>query len=65
MNPAVLKILSMAIPAVKKQDKYMGICGQGQTDQPQFADWLFKEGIGSVSLNPDSVLETWMRFSKV
>ena len=65
MNPAVLKMVSMAIQAAKKQDKYIGICGQGPSDQPQFADWLFKEGIGSVSLNPDSVLETWMRFSKV
>jgi len=64
MNPAVLKMVSMAIQASKKQGKYIGICGQGPSDQPEFADWLFKEGIGSVSLNPDSVLETWIRFSK-
>ncbi len=64
MNPAVLKMVSMAIKAAKKQGKYIGICGQGPSDQPEFADWLFKEGIGSVSLNPDSVLETWIRFSK-
>ncbi len=64
MNPAVLKMVSMAIQAAKKQGKYIGICGQGPSDQPEFADWLFKEGIGSVSLNPDSVLETWIRFSK-
>ena len=64
MNPAVLKMVSMAIQAAKKQGKYIGICGQGPSDQPEFADWLFKEGIGSVSLNPDTVLETWIRFSK-
>ncbi|MDC0447208.1 phosphoenolpyruvate synthase [Gammaproteobacteria bacterium] len=64
MNPAVLKMVSMAIQAAKKQGKYIGICGQGPSDQPEFADWLFKEGIGSISLNPDSVLETWIRFSK-
>jgi len=65
MNPAVLKMVSMAIQAAKKQGKYIGICGQGPSDQPEFADWLFKEGIGSVSLNPDSVLQTWIRFSEM
>ena len=59
-NPAVKKMLSMAIQACKKQNKYVGICGQGPSDHPDLAKWLMEEGIDTVSLNPDSVLETWL-----
>ncbi|MCM5704595.1 phosphoenolpyruvate synthase [Larsenimonas salina] len=58
-DPAVKKLLSMAIQACKAQGKYVGICGQGPSDHPEFAKWLMDEGIDSVSLNPDAVLETW------
>ncbi|MFT5450942.1 MAG: pyruvate,water dikinase [Enterobacterales bacterium] len=59
-NPAVKALLSMAIKACKKEGKYIGICGQGPSDHPDLAKWLMEEGIDSVSLNPDSVLETWL-----
>lgn len=59
-NPAVKKLLSLAIEACKKAGKYVGICGQGPSDHPDFAQWLMAQGIDSVSLNPDSVIETWM-----
>ena len=49
----------MAISACRKADKYIGICGQGPSDHPDLAKWLMEQGIDSVSLNPDSVLETW------
>lgn len=58
-NDAVKELLSKAIKACKKQGKYVGICGQGPSDHPDFARWLMSEGIDSVSLNPDSVLSTW------
>ncbi len=58
-DPAVKKLLSMAINACRKQNKYIGICGQGPSDHPDFAYWLMEQGINSVSLNPDSVLDTW------
>ncbi|MFD1260099.1 phosphoenolpyruvate synthase [Entomomonas asaccharolytica] len=58
-NPAVKKLLSMAIQACRKADKYIGICGQGPSDHPDLAKWLMEQGIESVSLNPDSVLDTW------
>ncbi|XKE43868.1 phosphoenolpyruvate synthase [Halomonas organivorans] len=58
-NPAVKKLLSMAIQACKAQGKYVGICGQGPSDHPDLAKWLMEQGIDSVSLNPDAVLETW------
>lgn len=58
-NEAVKKLLAMAIDACKKQDKYIGICGQGPSDHPDLAYWLMEKGISSVSLNPDSVLDTW------
>lgn len=58
-NPAVKALLHMAISACKKADKYVGICGQGPSDHPDLAKWLMEEGIDSVSLNPDAVLETW------
>lgn len=58
-DPAVKKLLSMAIEACRKQNKYVGICGQGPSDHPDLAYWLMEQGINSVSLNPDSVLDTW------
>ena len=58
-NEAVKKLLSNAIQACKKANKYIGICGQGPSDHPDLAKWLMDQGIDSVSLNPDSVLDTW------
>ncbi|MEO5992190.1 MAG: putative PEP-binding protein, partial [Arthrobacter sp.] len=62
-NPAVKKLLSMAIKACKSRGKYVGICGQGPSDHPDFAEWLVEEGIDSVSLNPDTVVDTWIRLA--
>lgn len=59
-DEAVKTLLSMAIQACKKQGKYIGICGQGPSDHPDLAKWLMDEGIESVSLNPDSVVKTWL-----
>ena len=59
-DPAVKALLSMAIQAAKKRGKYVGICGQGPSDHEDFAAWLVEEGIDSVSLNPDTVVETWL-----
>jgi pyruvate,water dikinase len=59
-NGAVKRLLEMAISACKRADKYVGICGQGPSDHLDFALWLMEQGIDSVSLNPDSVLETWL-----
>lgn len=59
-NPAVKKLLTMAIQACKLNGKYIGICGQGPSDHPDLAFWLMEQGINSVSLNPDSVIETWL-----
>jgi len=59
-DPAVKALLHMAIQACQKAGKYVGICGQGPSDHPDFARWLMDEGIESISLNPDSVLETWL-----
>jgi pyruvate,water dikinase len=59
-NPAVKKILSLAIDACHKKGKYIGICGQGPSDYPDFAAWLFEQGISSISLNPDTVVDTWV-----
>ncbi len=64
-NPAVKKMLSMAIQACNKANKYVGICGQGPSDHPELAEWLFEQGIDSVSLNPDSVVDTWERLAKL
>jgi len=63
-DPAVLALFSLAIAACRKQGKYVGICGQGPSDHPDFAEWLMKEGITSLSLNPDSVIETWQNLAK-
>ncbi|MCF2906941.1 MULTISPECIES: phosphoenolpyruvate synthase [Pseudoalteromonas] len=59
-NPAIKKLLSMAIQTAKAKGKYVGICGQGPSDHEDFAAWLVEQGIDSVSLNPDTVLETWL-----
>ncbi|TFD32248.1 phosphoenolpyruvate synthase [Cryobacterium cryoconiti] len=64
-DPAVKKLLSMAIAACKARGKYVGICGQGPSDHPDFAEWLVAEGIDSVSLNPDTVVDTWLRLAGV
>ena len=60
-NPAVKKLLAEAIAACKRQGKYVGICGQGPSDHPDLAEWLVEQGIGSISLNPDTVVATWQR----
>jgi pyruvate,water dikinase len=60
-NPAVKKLLAEAIAACNRQGKYIGICGQGPSDHPDLADWLVAQGIGSISLNPDTVVATWRR----
>jgi pyruvate,water dikinase len=64
-DPAVLALLSRAIKACTSKGKYVGICGQGPSDHPDFAEWLMKEGIGSLSLNPDSVIDTWTKLAAV
>jgi pyruvate,water dikinase len=62
---AVRALLSKAIAACRKLNKYVGICGQGPSDHPDFAEWLMKEGIESISLNPDSVVDTWQKLAAV
>jgi pyruvate,water dikinase len=62
-DPAVKAMISRAIAACRATGKYVGICGQGPSDHPDFADWLAQEGIVSISLNPDSVVETWLRLA--
>ena len=62
-DPAVKALVSMAIAACKRQGKYIGICGQGPSDHPDFAQWLVDEGISSISLNPDSVISTWQKLA--
>ncbi|MBI5272211.1 MAG: phosphoenolpyruvate synthase [Burkholderiales bacterium] len=64
-DPAVKALISRAIAACRATGKYVGICGQGPSDHPDFADWLAQEGIVSISLNPDSVIETWQRLAAV
>ncbi|MCF6764817.1 phosphoenolpyruvate synthase [Thiotrichales bacterium 19S3-7] len=64
-DPAVKAMLSMAIKACNKQSKYVGICGQGPSDHADFAQWLIDEGIHSVSLNPDTIIETWLYLAKM
>jgi len=63
-DPAVKKMLSMAIKACRDQGKYVGICGQGPSDHADLAEWLLDEGIESMSLNPDTVVDTWLRLAK-
>jgi pyruvate,water dikinase len=62
-DPAVKSLISLAIDACKRQGKYIGICGQGPSDHPDFAQWLVEQGISSISLNPDSVISTWQQLA--
>jgi pyruvate,water dikinase len=62
-DPAVKALISRAIAACRATGKYIGICGQGPSDHPDFADWLAAEGIVSISLNPDTVVDTWQRLA--
>jgi pyruvate, water dikinase len=59
-DPAVLHMLQLAIEAAKRRGKYVGICGQGPSDHPDLAAWLLEQGIESMSLNPDTVVDTWL-----
>ena len=63
-NPAVKVMLHLAISACRKLNKYVGICGQGPSDHPDFAKWLVEEGIETISLNPDTIIETWIYLEK-
>ena len=63
-NAAVKALLSMAISACKARGKYIGICGQGPSDHPDLAEWLLETGIESMSLNPDTVVETWLKLAQ-
>lgn len=63
-NAAVKSLLHMAIDACRRKGKYVGICGQGPSDYPDFADWLVEEGIESISLNPDTVIDTWLTLAE-
>ncbi len=63
-NPAVKKLLAEAIAACNRHGKYIGICGQGPSDHADLADWLVEQGIGSMSLNPDTVVATWRRLAR-
>jgi pyruvate,water dikinase len=63
-DPAVKAMISRAIAACRAVGKYVGICGQGPSDHPDFADWLAAEGIVSMSLNPDTVVDTWKRLAR-
>ncbi|MFZ2963376.1 MAG: phosphoenolpyruvate synthase [Rhodoglobus sp.] len=64
-DPAVLRMFSLAIEACLRKGKYIGICGQGPSDYPDLAEWLVREGIESMSLNPDTVVQTWLRLAKL
>jgi pyruvate,water dikinase len=63
-DPAVLRMLEMAISACRERGKYVGICGQGPSDHPDLAAWLVEQGIESMSLNPDTVVDTWMHLAR-
>ncbi|MDI3514863.1 MAG: pyruvate, water dikinase, partial [Rhodocyclaceae bacterium] len=62
-DPAVKQLLSMSIRAANKLGKYVGICGQGPSDHPDLAEWLMDEGIQTISLNPDTVVDTWLKLA--
>jgi len=64
-NPAVLKMLELAISACRRHGKYVGICGPGPSDHPELAEWLLEQGIESMSLNPDTVVDTWLHLARV
>jgi signal transduction protein with GAF and PtsI domain len=63
-DPAVKHMLALAISAAKRRQKYVGICGQGPSDHPDLAVWLLEQGIDTMSLNPDTVVETWTALAK-
>ncbi len=63
-DPAVKQLLSMSIQAANKMGKYVGICGQGPSDHPDLAEWLMDEGIQTISLNPDTVVDTWLKLAE-
>ncbi len=63
-DPAVKKLLAMAIKTARAKGKYIGICGQGPSDHPDLAEWLMEQGIESLSLNPDTVVDTWLRLAR-
>jgi pyruvate,water dikinase len=63
-DPAVKMLLKMAIDACNKAGKYIGICGQGPSDYPDLAQWLMEQGITSISLNPDTVVDTWQHLAE-
>jgi pyruvate,water dikinase len=63
-DPAVKAMLGMAIKACRARGKYVGICGQGPSDHPDLAQWLVEQGIESLSLNPDTVVQTWQAIAK-
>jgi len=63
-DPAVKTLLAIAIAAANKKGKYVGICGQGPSDHPDLAEWLMDQGISSISLNPDTVVDTWTRLAE-
>ncbi|NII54768.1 phosphoenolpyruvate synthase [Luteibacter sp. SG786] len=63
-DAAVKKLLAMAISTAREKGKYVGICGQGPSDHPDLAEWLMEQGIESMSLNPDTVVDTWLRLAK-
>ncbi|MBL8437053.1 MAG: phosphoenolpyruvate synthase [Zoogloeaceae bacterium] len=62
-DPAVKQLLSMAISTANRLDKYVGICGQGPSDHPDLAEWLMDQGIQTISLNPDTVVDTWLKLA--
>ncbi len=63
-NPAVKRLIGMAIDACRRRERYIGICGQGPSDHPDLAAWLLEQGITSISLNPDTVVDTWLHLAR-
>ena len=63
-DPAVQALLTKVIATCREKGKYVGICGQGPSDHPDFAEWLMDQGIESISLNPDTVIDTWQQLAK-
>ena len=63
-DPAVIRLIELAIEGAKKSKRYVGICGQGPSDHPDFAKWLLKQKMDSMSLNPDTVISTWKKLSE-
>jgi pyruvate, water dikinase len=63
-DPAVKSLISQAIGACEARGKYVGICGQGPSDHPDLAEWLLEQGIDSISLNPDTVVDTWIKLGR-